>query len=180
MEGAIGRMRQIHHDLRTFIRGDTPEHVLGDVNEGLRATVALLSRRIPSDLQLELALDELPRISFQPGQLNQVWHNLVQNAFDALGKQGRVAIRALCDGDVIEVSIADDGPGVAPEHRGRLFEPFFTTKPIGQGTGLGLATSYQIVARHGGTLSLDPEHHPGARFVVRLPIASAEAAASIA
>jgi two-component system NtrC family sensor kinase len=142
--------------------------------------VALLSRRIPSDLRLELALDELPRMSFQPGQLNQVWHNLVQNAFDALGEHGRVAIRSRRDGDVIEVSIADDGPGVAPEHRGRLFEPFFTTKPIGLGTGLGLATSYQSVARHGGTLSLDPEHHPGARFVVRLPIASAEAAASIA
>jgi signal transduction histidine kinase len=170
MRAAIDRIRQIHGDLRAFIRGGAPEMRAGDVNEGLRSTVALVTRRAPEELRVDLSLEELPETTFQPGQLNQLWHNLLQNAIDAVGARGRVTVRSRVDRGAVEVSVADDGPGVPEADRARLFEPFFTTKEVGKGTGLGLATCYQIVERHGGTIALDAEHRPGARFVVRLPV----------
>jgi signal transduction histidine kinase len=176
MRTAIERIRQVHRDLRAFIRGDAPEMQVGDVNEGLRSTVALVTRRGAEGLRVEVSLAELPDAAFQPGQLNQVWHNLIQNALDATGGRGRLWISSRLERGCIEVSVADDGPGVAEHCRPRLFEPFFTTKEIGKGTGLGLATCYQIVERHGGTIFLDAGHRPGAKFVVRLPIRRSEPA----
>jgi signal transduction histidine kinase len=178
MRAAMDRVRQVHADLRAFVRGDAPAPVAGDVGDGLRATAALLSRGLPAAVRLELELDKLPTTTFQPGQLNQVWHNLIQNAIDAVGGAGTVRVTARAVDGAIEVAIADTGPGVAPEHRPRLFEPFFTTKGVGQGTGLGLAVSYQIVERHGGALQLDPAHEGGARFVVRVPVLSLPRAAA--
>lgn len=180
MRSAVDRIRRIHEDLRVFIRGGTPERSVGDLNEGLGATVALVSRRLPPGVAIDAALSALPPIAFRPGQLEQVWHNLLQNALDAVGARGRISVRSRTDGDFVEVSIADDGPGVAAEHRPRLFEPFFTTKAVGKGTGLGLATSHEIVAGHGGSMRLDPDHAPGARFVVRLPASRREPAAGAA
>ena len=180
MRAAMDRVRQVHADLRSFVRGDAPDPIAGDVAAGLRATAALLSRGLPAAVRLEVELDDLPTTTFQPGQLNQVWHNLIQNGIDAVGDAGTVRVRARADGGAIEVAVADTGPGVAPELRPRLFEPFFTTKGVGQGTGLGLAVSYQIVERHGGALYLDPAHAGGARFVVRLPLRSSLARAPVA
>lgn len=170
MRAAMGRVRQVHSDLRAFIRGDAPGMVLEDPGTGIRATAALLSRRLPERVRVELDVAPLPRTTFQPGQLNQVWHNLIQNALDAVGDAGTVAVRARAVADRIEVTIADSGPGVAQEHQARLFEPFFTTKGLGKGTGLGLAMSYQIVERHGGAMFLDGGYTGGARFVIRLPV----------
>jgi signal transduction histidine kinase len=169
---AVDRIRQIQRDLRVFVRGDAPEMVLADVNEGIRATAALLARRLPDGAALSVDLSPLPPIRCHPGQLNQVWHNLLQNGLDAIGERGAVTVSSRLAGDRIEVAVVDTGPGIAPEHRARLFEPFFTTKDVGKGTGLGLATSYQIVQRHGGAFALDPTHAGGARFVVELPVAA--------
>ena len=72
-------------------------------------------------------------------------------------------------GGEVEIRVADNGIGVAPEVRGRLFEPFFTTRPAGEGTGLGLSLSYEIVARHGGTMEVESPPGEGATFIVRLP-----------
>ncbi|WP_242356074.1 sensor histidine kinase [Anaeromyxobacter sp. SG64] len=175
MRAAMERVRQVHADLRAFIRGDAPGMVLGDPGEGLRATATLLSRRLPEAVRVEVDVGPLPRTAFQPGQLNQVWHNLVQNALDAVGDAGTVTVRARAVGDRIEVTVADSGPGVAREHQARLFEPFFTTKGVGKGTGLGLAMSYQIVERHGGAMFLDGGYTNGARFVIQLPVRAASA-----
>jgi signal transduction histidine kinase len=170
MRAAMGRVRQVHSDLRAFIRGDAPGMVLEDPSGGLRATAALLARRLPEGVRVEVDVGPLPRTTCQPGQLNQVWHNLIQNALDAVGAAGSVWVRARAVADGIEVTVADTGPGVAPEHQARLFEPFFTTKGLGKGTGLGLAMSYQIVERHGGAMFLDGGYTGGARFVIRLPV----------
>ncbi|HZZ84717.1 MAG TPA: ATP-binding protein [Anaeromyxobacteraceae bacterium] len=171
MRSAVERIRQVHRDLRAFIRGGEPESVVSDLNEGLQATLALIGRRLPAGIRIDADLGRLRPVRMQPGQLNQVWHNLVQNAVDAVGAGGVITVRSREIGSEVEVSVADTGPGVPAEVLPRLFEPFFTTKGVGVGTGLGLATCYQIVERHAGRIAVDPTCEAGARFVVRLPAA---------
>jgi len=96
--------------------------------------------------------------------------NLVVNAVHAVGAQGLVRVATEQRGRQALVRVEDDGPGIDPEVRARLFEPFFTTKPVGQGTGLGLYVSYEIVRAHGGEIRVDSEPGHGSRFEVRLPL----------
>lgn len=109
------------------------------------------------------------------GQLQQVLMNLVQNACDAVSSQAgalpvlRVDVQQ--KGGWVELTLRDNGPGIAPEALSQIFEPFFTTKPVGKGTGLGLSISYGIVERHGGQLSARNHPQGGAEFVLRLPAA---------
>jgi signal transduction histidine kinase len=105
-----------------------------------------------------------------PGELNQVWTNLIDNAIDAAPEGGLIRVEASRDGSSsVVVRVIDNGPGVPPEIQTRIFEPFFTTKPVGQGTGLGLDIVERIVVQqHGGRVEL--ESSPGrTTFVVRLP-----------
>jgi signal transduction histidine kinase len=115
----------------------------------------------------------LPTVCAFGSELNQVWTNLVDNAVYAVGGKGHIHVRTARDGDYALVEIVDDGPGIPEAIRGRIFEPFFTTKDIGTGTGLGLVTSYRIVAgRHHGDLRF--ESGPGrTSFQVRLPFGKA-------
>jgi two-component system NtrC family sensor kinase len=108
-------------------------------------------------------------------QLQQIIANLLTNARQALEQQAgarRVQIGVRAIGPEIEIAIADNGPGVAPDHRKRIFDPYFTTKPAGMGTGIGLAVSRGIAEAHGGSLTLTDTPH-GACFVLRLPRAEA-------
>src|SRR5205814_5384692 len=96
--------------------------------------------------------------------------NLLLNAADAMGGSGRVVVRGRgSDGDSVEITVADSGPGVAADDRALIFDPFFTTKEPGKGTGLGLSISRSIVEAYGGTLTLAPSAE-GATFTVRLPV----------
>jgi two-component system NtrC family sensor kinase len=106
--------------------------------------------------------------------LNQAFFNLLSNAADAVGDQGKIRVRTGRDGTSHWVAIADSGPGVPDAIRERIFEPFFTTKEVGQGTGLGLSITYRIVARHNGTIDLVTSDLGGAEFVIRLPLPSEE------
>jgi signal transduction histidine kinase len=107
----------------------------------------------------------------RPGELNQVWTNLIDNAVHAAS--GRVTVRTAVQGASVLIEVRDDGAGVPQALRDRIWEPFFTTKPVGQGTGLGLDIARRVVEQHGGRLEL--ASLPGdTRFTVLLP--SAEAA----
>ena len=121
-----------------------------------------------------VTIDEpLPAIMGDFDQLAQVVSNLVINADHALSQNpepGRVAIAACAAGDVVSITIADDGPGIAPEVLGRIFEPFFTTKDVGDGTGVGLAFCHRVVTAHDGTLTARSDGQ-GANFEMRLPFA---------
>jgi signal transduction histidine kinase len=143
-----------------------------DVHEGLDATLTMLGHKLGDDIEIVRAYDrELPRISAYPGELNQVWTNLIDNAVDAMGRTGTLTVRTRPEGDDrLMVEIGDTGPGVPDEIRSRVFEPFFTTKEIGTGTGLGLDIAWRIVVgRHGGEIRL--ESTPGdTRFQVVLPV----------
>ena len=124
------------------------------------------------NLSVELP-EALPVTQGRVAELQRVLVNLIFNAADAAGCNGQIAlaVSALSDGGV-EISVADNGPGVPPGLRTRVFQPFFSTKRGAGGTGLGLALSRLIVEAHGGTLELDANYTPGARFTVRLPPAA--------
>ncbi len=119
----------------------------------------------------------LPEIDAHGGELNQVWTNLLDNAADAIHDTGQtdgmITLRTRRDGNWVVVDVEDNGPGMPPEVAARVFEPFFTTKPVGQGTGLGLDISYNIVVnRHRGDIRIVSE--PGmTRFEVWLPMTAA-------
>jgi signal transduction histidine kinase len=105
-----------------------------------------------------------------PGELNQVWTNLLDNALDAAEPEGTIEVRAEVEGAYLCVSVIDDGPGIPGEIQSRIFEPFFTTKGVGEGSGLGLDVVQRIVRQqHDGTLDLESE--PGrTAFRVCLPL----------
>jgi signal transduction histidine kinase len=143
-----------------------------DVREGLDSTLVMLGHKLK---RKRVSLDrdyspDLPRVSAFPGELNQVWTNLVDNAIDAMAEGGVLRVEAARDGGTAIVRIIDNGTGIPPEIQSRIFEAFFTTKPVGEGTGLGLDIVQHIVAeQHGGRV--DVESQPGRTvFTVRLPI----------
>lgn len=141
-----------------------------DVNEGIRHTLIILQNKLKQRISVDLELDEsLPRIEAYGGELNQVWTNLIDNAVDAMNGEGRLTVRTRADDDWVYVDVEDDGPGIPEAIQGRVFDPFFTTKDPGQGTGLGLNTTYNtVVEKHGGGIELDSA--PGrTRFLIRLP-----------
>ncbi len=174
MSESCRRMTDIHRNLAMFLRGGAgTELVEADLNEGIRSTALMLERKDAARVRIELDLAPLPRIRLPAGALNQVFFNLVKNALDAIGDAGSVSIRSGVKDGRIVVSVEDTGPGIPEDVRGKIFEPFFTTKPVGKGTGLGLPTSREIVTRLGGNMYLDPDHAPGARFVIELPFFNA-------
>lgn len=113
-------------------------------------------------------------------RLLQVFVNLLSNACDASSPDGRIEVDSRVEDDLLEVTVADRGAGIAPEHLDRLFEPFFTTKQPGEGTGLGLPMVYKIIEAHGGTIHVDSRPGEGTRVAVRLPLAETAAAGATA
>ena len=108
-------------------------------------------------------------------QVQQIVVNLVVNAVQAMGGEGRLSVTTGQAGPGrVRLSVADTGPGIRPEVARRVFEPFFTTKAEGQGTGLGLSICYQIAEEHGGAIRLESAPGQGATFVVELPAASSK------
>jgi signal transduction histidine kinase len=122
----------------------------------------------PAEVRLEIqGLERLPDVDGDPGQLRQVFVNLLSNAVHAAGPRGRVRVVDAGPGADVAVAVEDDGPGVEESVRARLFEPLVTTKPTG--IGLGLSLVRRIAERHGGSVSYEPRREGGARFTIRLP-----------
>ena len=150
-----------------------PELKEADLHAGLESTLALLAHKLKAGVEVVRDYDpSLPKVCVYPGELNQVWTNLIDNAVDAMGGAGTITVRTRRDdaSGVVNVEIADDGPGIPPEILERVWEPFFTTKGVGEGSGLGLDIARRIVQRrHGGTIKLTSA--PGdTRFLITLRI----------
>jgi two-component system NtrC family sensor kinase len=143
----------------------------GDVATAVNDTATLVApQKEMKEIALKLELEpDLPAVLLSREQLVQVVLNLVLNAADAVGAGGHVTVAARARAERVELSVADDGPGVPSAIRERLFEPFATSKEPGKGTGLGLAVCRGLVEAVGGSIALDERHAPGARFVVELP-----------
>ena len=140
-----------------------------DLREGLDATLTMQGAKL-AGIRVHRDHGDLPAIVAYPGELNQVWTNLIDNAVDAMGDHGELWIRTWAESDHVVVEIRDTGPGIPAERLSLLFQPFFTTKDVGKGTGLGLHLSHDIVThRHHG--SIEVVSAPGdTRFTVRLPV----------
>lgn len=134
---------------------------LVDIHLGLRNTLAMLDYKCRKEQVLvsENFDDTLPKIKALPGELNQVWTNLLDNAIDAIAINGKghINITTQQDSQCVHIIFTDDGPGIPEDIRSRIFEPFFTTKEMGKGTGLGLDVVSQIVKRHNGSIKVTSE-----------------------
>ncbi len=169
------RAARIVGKLLTFARQNPPEKMRTELNQVLQDTIEL--RRYPLKMQ-QIALvvefaESLPATWADPFQLQQVFINLLSNAEQALAArpgERRITVRTGLREGCLVATIADSGPGIAPEHLPHIFNPFYTTKPRGVGTGLGLSISFGIVREHGGTLQVESEAGKGAAFEVSLPV----------
>jgi signal transduction histidine kinase len=166
------RMSRLVGALKEYTYMDQAPQQDVDVHRGLDNTLTILGHKLkPTEIRVvrEYA-DDLPPVPGSGSELNQVWTNLLDNAIAALGESGTITVTTSRENDAVTVTIADDGPGIPDDEQDRVFEPFFTTKGPGEGTGLGLETTYRIVVeRHHGNVAV--ESQPGeTRFTVRLPL----------
>ncbi|OLO99824.1 histidine kinase [Mycolicibacterium porcinum] len=159
---------------KQYSQMDRGDYQSADVHELLRSTLMMFGDKIGKDKPVSLCKDldkSLPELHCYPGDLNQVWTNIIDNAIQAMDGHGTLTLRTCRETDeMIRVEICDDGPGIPTEDINRIFTPFFTTKPFGQGTGLGLDLAWRIVVeKHHGDLRVQSK--PGdTRFIVLLPL----------
>jgi len=142
-----------------------------DIYNGIRSTLIMLKHKLKAkNIRLEKNIDpNLPPVLANPGELNQVWTNLFDNAIDAMDEGGHLQIDARANHRYVYVSVTDSGKGIPEEDITRIFDPFYTSKPMGEGTGMGLDISKKIIDKHNGTIEV--ESQPGkTTFTVCLPL----------
>lgn len=153
LEGA-DRVRKIVQDLKSFSRLDEAEHKLADINAGIDSTINIVWNELKYKATLTKEYGDIPLTKCNPGQLNQVFMNLLMNAAHAIDKQGEIRIKTWFGGNRINIAVSDTGCGISEENRSKIFEPFFTTKEVGKGTGLGLSIAYDIIKKHNGEIKV--------------------------
>jgi signal transduction histidine kinase len=165
------RISKIVSALKAYTYLDQAPVQFLDVHEGLDNTLVMLRSKLADGIVVRREYaEELPQVQAYGSELNQVWTNLIDNAIDAVDCQGEILVRTRCEGEQIVVEIADNGPGIPKDIEPHIFEPFYTTKPVGQGTGLGLNISHNVVVmQHRGEIAVRSQ--PGnTQFTVTLPL----------
>ncbi|MBW4682893.1 MAG: AAA family ATPase [Microcoleus vaginatus WJT46-NPBG5] len=184
MKVGTDRIHEIVKSLKNFSRRDTGALQAVDIHSGIDSTLLILNHRLKArgshpGIQVIKEYGKLPLVECYPGQLNQVFMNLIANAIDALEesfttdqKPSKILIRTEAFSDSwVTIRIADNGVGMTEDVRSKLFQTFFTTKPTDKGTGLGLSISYQIVVqKHGGELTCISAPAQGTEFIIKLPL----------
>ncbi|MGP1387320.1 MAG: trifunctional serine/threonine-protein kinase/ATP-binding protein/sensor histidine kinase [Thainema sp.] len=191
MKRATDRIKSISTSLRTFSRADTEHKINANLHEGIDSALLILKYRLKGNehrpaIEVIQNYGELPEIACFPGQLNQVFMNILANAIDVFDEMAQqlsfaelqahpqqitmqTAMRP--EYNRVEIRIRDNGKGMTDDVKTRIFDHLFTTKDVGKGTGLGLAIAHQIVTEtHGGSLSVESELGQGSEFCIRLPI----------
>ncbi|MDC0832079.1 response regulator [Geitlerinema sp. CS-897] len=179
------RIHQIVKHLKNFVRLDEAEMKRVDVHDGLKSTLIMLQNRIKFEGTKEIKIvekyDKLPKVDCYPGQLNQVFLNILNNAVYFLHEYTRkhiiddpivkIETELIRERSEICITISNNGPSISEDVRPKVFDPFFTTKPVGKGTGMGLSICYQIIVeRHGGQLSCVVPPEGGTAFIIELPL----------
>jgi signal transduction histidine kinase len=191
MKGATDRIKGISTSLRTFSRADTEHKVSAKLHEGLDSTLLILKYRLNANehrpaIKVIRNYDEIPEIDCFPGQLNQVFMNILANAIDMFDEMAQqttfeklennpqqitIQTALLSEQNAVEIRISDNGKGMNEEVKSKIFDHLFTTKDVGKGTGLGLAIARQIVLeKHDGRLEVQSELGQGTEFSIFLPV----------
>jgi len=170
-QDGLDRVKRIVLSLKDFAHADSGELVDADLLAGLESTLTVVWNELKYKADIVRELTPLPPVRCIPGQVNQVFMNLMINAAHAIDSHGNITLRSGSGNDEVWIEIADDGCGMTEEVRKHLFEPFFTTKPVGKGTGLGLSVSWDIIVnKHGGRIEVKSEPGKGSSFTIRLPV----------
>ncbi|MUG91475.1 AAA family ATPase [Scytonema sp. UIC 10036] len=191
MKGATDRIKGISTSLRTFSRADTEHKVKANLHEGLDSTLLILKYRLKANenrpaIQVIRNYGDIPEIDCFPGQLNQVFMNILANAIDMFDEMAQqttfeklenhpqqitIQTALLSEQNAVEIRIGDNGKGMNEEVKSKIFDRLFTTKEVGKGTGLGLAIARQIVVeKHDGRLEVQSELGQGTEFSISLPV----------
>ncbi len=176
----LGRVSTLVRSMKEFAHPDQRDKTPADLNHALSTTLTMARNEYKYVAEVDTRFGDLPQVHCHVGELNQVFLNIIVNAAHAIGdlvkgtpEKGRITVETRAEGDEAVIAISDTGGGIPPEIRQRIFEPFFTTKEVGKGTGQGLAIAHNVVvAKHGGTLSVDSRVGEGSTFTIRLPIRS--------
>lgn len=189
MEFGCDRIKNISNSLTTFSRSDKDYKVLFDIHEGIDSTILILKHRLKANkqrpgIEVRTKYDNLPQVKCFPGQLNQVFMNILANAIDALDESNigrsfadlatnpnQITIETFLQDKHVKISIIDNGQGMSESVKQKIFDRQFTTKSVGKGTGLGLAIARQIIVeKHGGSLDVNSLLGEGTEFVITIPM----------
>jgi two-component system, NtrC family, sensor kinase len=170
----VDRAKKVTHRLLGFARRMEPVKERVDINKLLDETIDFLENEAHYrniNIQTEFG-PKLPPTVSDSAQLQQVFLNILNNAIDAIGKDGEIQVKTSHNSkdEQIVITIADTGPGISNEQLGRVFDPFFTTKEVGMGTGLGLSISYSIIEKLGGRIMIASEAGKGTAFTIYVPV----------
>ncbi len=176
LEGAQ-RIRAIVKDLQTFSRIDDAEFEYIDLHEILEATLGIIRNELKYKANILKEYGPLPEVKCFPRRISQVFMNILMNAAQAIEHKGtiRIVTRHVREGrrasdEKVEIRISDSGCGIPEEGMLKIFDPFLTTKPVGEGTGLGLSVTYDIIDAHGGSIKVESEEGAGTTFTITLPL----------
>jgi PAS domain S-box-containing protein len=168
LDGA-DRIKRIVQDLKSFSRTEDTGYTAADINKSLESTLNIVWNELKYKATVKKEYGEVPLIRCNPGQLSQVFMNILVNASHAIPESGEITISTWHDGPNVYVAISDTGTGIPEDQLGRIFEPFFTTKEIGKGTGLGLSIVYDIMKKHNGDVGVTSMVGKGTTFTLRIP-----------
>jgi signal transduction histidine kinase len=170
MEEGAKRTSEIVKGLRNFSRLDQNVFLSANINESLDSCLVLLNNSYKNRIRIERQFGEIPEVDCLPGQINQVFMNILSNAIQAIPGEGSIFVKTWqVDGNV-KISIRDTGSGMSEEVQKKIFDPFFTTKGVGKGTGLGMSISFGIIQKHKGKIELFSKPGQGTEFIVTVPV----------
>lgn len=168
----ISRVTDIIQNLRSFARTQPADQCEFNIVDGLKSTLKLLNSELVDKVVVDLDLKPVSDVACNPNEINQVLLNLIINAKQATDDTDQPTIRISTweDSEYVHLKISDNGCGMDQETQQDIFVPFFTTKPVGKGTGMGLAISYNIIKDHNGRIEVESQPDHGSHFTVSLPI----------
>jgi len=170
----IERVKNIISAMKDFSHIDEEAFKPADLRRGIETTLNVVNNELKYKADVVCDFKALPEVECIPSQINQVVMNLLVNAAQAIISFGTITVRTRHNGEHVIIEVEDTGTGISQEHQNRVFEPFFTTKPIGQGTGLGLSLSFNIIEKHNGRIEALSTLGQGTCFRITLPVTQPE------
>ena len=170
MEEGAKRTSEIVKGLRNFSRLDQNVFLSANLNESLDSCLVLLHNSYKNRIKIERQFGTIPEVDCLPGQINQVFMNILSNAIQAIPDEGTIFVKTWHVDGMVKISIRDTGTGMTDDVQKKIFDPFFTTKGVGKGTGLGMSISFGIIQKHNGKIELFSKPGAGTEFVITIPV----------